>query len=135
MAADIRRFPDIEVLELTENTIKFVLSQTHVSFANSLRRVMIAEVPALAIDLVQVEINETMLHDEMIAHRLGMIPLRYIGDKDIWEQFKFPRVRGGALCEQDVLVCTHHKNARRSAHCPPRWKRAARSAPCRWTCL
>ena len=54
MASGLGRQPKIEVLELTEHTIKFVLSQTHASFANSLRRVMIAEVPAFAIDLVQV---------------------------------------------------------------------------------
>ena len=34
-----------------------------------------------------------MLHDEFIAHRLGMIPLRYTGPEDIMRKFKFPRVR------------------------------------------
>lgn len=91
MASGLGRQPKIEVKNLTENTIQFLLSHTHVSFANSLRRVMIAEVPAFAIDLVQVERNETMLFDEYIAHRLGMIPLRYIGDDDITRKFKFPR--------------------------------------------
>lgn len=41
----------------------------------------------------QVELNETMLHDEFIAHRLGMIPLRYTGPEDLMRKFKFPRVR------------------------------------------
>jgi DNA-directed RNA polymerase subunit D len=44
-------------------------------FVNSLRRVMLADLPKLAIDDVIIYDNTSPLFDEIIAHRLSMIPL------------------------------------------------------------
>lgn len=65
----------VKDLNREENTVQFSLSNVDLSTANALRRVMLAEVPTVAIDLVEIENNTSVLADEFLAHRLGMIPL------------------------------------------------------------
>lgn len=70
-----RYFPDVEILTLKDNYIEFWLNKADLSLANSLRRIMISEVPTMAIDLVNIKANTSPLFDEFISHRLGLIPL------------------------------------------------------------
>lgn len=69
----------------TNDTIQFLVTGITVPLANALRRVIIADVETWAIELVQFEVNTTVLHDEMIAHRLGLIPLTSSVDPDVQE--------------------------------------------------
>ncbi|KAL6122493.1 hypothetical protein NUSPORA_00482 [Nucleospora cyclopteri] len=64
----------IEILEISNSNIKFIL-HSNVSFANSLRRILLSEVPALAIDYVEISENTSVFADEMLANRLGLLPL------------------------------------------------------------
>ncbi|KAE8212848.1 hypothetical protein CF319_g3347 [Tilletia indica] len=67
--------PKISVQQLNSERVSFILENVDLSFANSLRRVMIAEVPTVAIEHVEIRQNTTVLPDDMIAHRMGLIPL------------------------------------------------------------
>ena len=90
MATVASRTPKIQVTKLQSDKVKFILSETDISVANALRRVLMAEVPCLAIDLVSIADNSSPLHDEFIAHRLGLVPIRWIPrDRFIQDQFNF----------------------------------------------
>ena len=52
-----------------------VVSDMNISLANAIRR-SVNEVPVLAIDEADVYKNDSALYDEIIAHRLGLIPLK-----------------------------------------------------------
>lgn len=67
---------EVKVVEEKENTLRFLLTGTNHAYANALRRAMIAEVPAMAIEDAIVIENTSVLYDEVIAHRLGLIPLK-----------------------------------------------------------
>mmetsp|Transcript_2863 Transcript_2863/g.8739 ORF Transcript_2863/g.8739 Transcript_2863/m.8739 type:complete len:341 (+) Transcript_2863:249-1271(+) len=89
------RLQKIRLDSLSDYEMKFTLSDSETSFANALRRVIIAEVPTMAIDLVNVEINTSPLFDEFVVHRLGLIPLA----SHMVDSFEYTRD-----CEQ----CTDH---------------------------
>lgn len=65
----------VKTVELKGNKGVLKIEDTDVYFVNSLRRVMLAELPKLAIDDVIIYDNTSALFDELIGHRLGLIPI------------------------------------------------------------
>jgi DNA-directed RNA polymerase subunit D len=66
----------VVVVEKSNERILVRFSNIPRQYVNSLRRLAISEVPTLAIDDVVVLENSSVMHDEAVAHRLGLIPLR-----------------------------------------------------------
>ena len=64
------------MLEKNDKTVRLLIRGVDVPFMNALRRIAIAEVPSMAIDEVVILENSSILQDEIIAHRLGLIPLK-----------------------------------------------------------
>ena len=67
---------DVKLLEKTPEVRRFLLKGASPALANTLRRLVINEVPTLAIEKVTVQKNSSAMFDEFIAHRLGLIPLK-----------------------------------------------------------
>jgi DNA-directed RNA polymerase subunit D len=66
----------IEVLEKTDTNLRIIVRDADVPLMNALRRLALAEVPCMAIEEVVVIENSSILQDEIIAHRLGLTPLK-----------------------------------------------------------
>lgn len=78
---------DIEIIEMADRKMKFILKNSSPAMANALRRTLLSDIPKMAIDKVDFHLgpimddsgkeyeSETPLFDEIIAHRLGMIPV------------------------------------------------------------
>ncbi len=66
----------LEILQLSDRKAKFVLSEVSPAFANGLRRSMVADVPKMAIDYVDIYDNNSVIFDEILAHRMGLIPIK-----------------------------------------------------------
>jgi len=65
----------IEVLEQDEHDLIFTIEGISIEMANAIRRIILREIPVMAIDEVIILKNDSPLYDEVIAHRLGLIPL------------------------------------------------------------
>jgi DNA-directed RNA polymerase subunit D len=65
----------LESVSKAKDKTTFVLSNTSPAYSNALRRIMLTEVPVMAIENVELRKNSSALYDEMIAHRIGLIPL------------------------------------------------------------
>jgi DNA-directed RNA polymerase subunit D len=68
----------IEKISKSAEKTSFIIRGINASIANSIRRSLL-EIPTVAIDTVEFYKNDSALYDEIIAHRLGLIPVRPTG--------------------------------------------------------
>lgn len=76
---DIQVFRDqfrVVFHENGQHDASFSLIGLDASIANAFRRIMIAEIPTLAIEDVWVNNNTSVIQDEVLCHRLGLIPFK-----------------------------------------------------------
>ncbi|MFH1775003.1 MAG: DNA-directed RNA polymerase subunit D [Methanobacteriota archaeon] len=89
---------EVKILEKDKTSLSLVLGDADASFTNAIRRAIISEVPTLAIENVDFLENTSSLYDEMIVHRLGLIPI-----KTDLEIFNF---REECSCKNGCSRCT-----------------------------
>lgn len=66
---------EVEFIEYGDRSARFVIRNVTPAFANGLRRAMITDVPTLSIDTVRMVENSSVMFDEQLALRLGLVPL------------------------------------------------------------
>jgi len=66
---------EVEFIERDERSARFLVRGLSPAFANGIRRAMIADVPTFSIDTVRFVENSSVMFDEMIGLRLGLVPL------------------------------------------------------------
>lgn len=67
---------NIKIISKNEEDIKFDIKGIEPAMANALRRIMISEIPTVAIEKVNLWQNTSVIPDEVLAHRMGLIPIK-----------------------------------------------------------
>jgi DNA-directed RNA polymerase subunit D len=67
----------IQIVEKNDSEIKLAVQEITDAFANELRRIMMSEVPTMAIEWVDFKKNDSVMNDELVANRLGQVPLTF----------------------------------------------------------
>lgn len=105
----------------------FSLIGIDASIANAFRRILIAEIPTLAIEYVFVHNNTSIIQDEVLAQRLGLVPLTGSLEALNWMTwYNKPTAEdpGGNPTDNNTVVlkldveCTWNKDAQRSERDP-----------------
>ncbi len=66
----------LDVLKESEHKIVFLTEGISIEMINAIRRILLTEIPVMAIDEIIILKNDSPLYDEILSHRLGLIPLK-----------------------------------------------------------
>jgi len=105
------------VLEKDDRNMRLLIKEVDVPYVNALRRVIISEVPCMAIDEVVMLENSSIMADETIAHRLGLVPLKTDLDSyNLPEDCKCQSEFGCNLCRVTLTLDVEAKEGTRSVY-------------------
>ncbi len=76
---------DIKIIKDTDNYMEILLKNVDLALVNSLKRICGEEVKTLAIDTVDFYDYNGIIPLEMLAHRLGLVPIYSVGEETIFE--------------------------------------------------
>ena len=72
----VQDLSSLEVINKDNQKMSVKLKDVPLQYANALRRICLNGVPVFAVDTVDIIENSSVLPDEGLAHRLGLIPLK-----------------------------------------------------------
>jgi DNA-directed RNA polymerase subunit D len=89
---------NIRVLEKKDSEISILFEDAPLPILSGLRRIAMEEVPTMAIDSVLILENNSVLHDEVLAHRMALVPLT---SEKALEKYRPP---------EECIECTNCEN-------------------------
>ncbi|CAK7910095.1 DNA-directed RNA polymerases I and III subunit RPAC1 [[Candida] anglica] len=118
-AWDIEKFKDqfeINISHITERTANFDLVHIDTSIANAFRRIMISEVPSVAAETVYVFNNTSVIQDEVLAHRIGLVPLKV--DPDVLSWVDAAQDEKDKFTDENTVVLSLDVTCTKNPHAP-----------------
>lgn len=85
--------------------MQFLVEGIKPSYASALRRVMMSEIPTMATEYVDFKKNDSALNDEIIANRLGLMPLTFERDAyNITQECDNCKGKGCSRCQVKLVL-------------------------------
>ncbi|KAF7851649.1 hypothetical protein BT93_L3306 [Corymbia citriodora subsp. variegata] len=66
----------VDITRISDDDMELDMVGVDPSIANAFRRILLAELPTMAIEKVLIANNTSVVQDEVLAHRLGLIPIK-----------------------------------------------------------
>lgn len=117
---DIEKFKkdfEIDISFISERVANFDLVNIDTAIANAFRRIMIAEVPSVAAEMVYIFNNTSVIQDEVLAHRIGLIPLKVDPDALTWVDPSYDEKE--RFTDENTIVLSLDVMCSRNPHAPP----------------
>lgn len=105
----------IEILHFDEELVKFFMTGLDPPLLNAFRRILLSEVPTVAISGVTIFQNTSVIHDENFAHRLGLIPIKFEPESLEWKAPDAEWSDLNSLCFELKAVCDQSKGEKRKS--------------------
>ncbi|CAH00815.1 Rpc40 [Kluyveromyces lactis] len=116
---DLEKFKetfDVQIESLDEREVNFDLVHVDTSIANAFRRIMISEVPSVAPEYVYFFNNTSVLQDEVLAHRIGLVPLKVDPDMLSWVDTSLPESE--RFTDENTIVMSLNVKCTRNPDAP-----------------
>ncbi|KAJ2702884.1 DNA-directed RNA polymerase core subunit rpc40 [Coemansia sp. IMI 209128] len=108
---ELKNALDIKIVHLTPTEIEFDLIGVDASIANALRRILLADIPTMAIETVYMINNTGIVQDEVLAHRLGLVPILANPEDFNWKRAEDPPTDQNTVVFKLFVECFKNQNA------------------------
>lgn len=114
-AESFRNNLKINIISMDDEEMVFDMIGVDAPIANAFRRILLAEVPTMAIEKVFVTNNTSIIQDEVLAHRLGLIPIKVDPREFEFKEDDQEETPTNSVRFNMDIKCEHAQDGRRKA--------------------